>query len=97
MSIPTPYNGAHLDADTRAMLALAWAVWHRLSKTQQGAILGSCKTSIGLCLPFDTPMRTARALERAAVCCFDASGHHRLTGLGIMVREAGALTPGAGK
>jgi hypothetical protein len=91
--VPSPYAGAtRLDADANACLALARAKWHTLSTAQQRALVQSRAVVGGRYIRAHTNTNTARALE--ALGLVEATAPRRLTGLGVMVREAGIYTVG---
>jgi len=88
--IPSVYSGAtRLDSDANAVLALTRAMWFGLSKTQRRALEQS-RAFIGgrILVGVGTPTRRALVLRGLA----HPQGRGQLTGLGIMVREAGIYT-----
>ena len=95
--VPSNYAGAtRLDADANACLSLSRAIWLSLSRAQRLAISGS-ESIVG---SFWTRASTGRPTQRVLITrgladastASDSNGRAALTGLGVMVREAGIYT-----
>ena len=91
--VPSNYAGASdIDGHTNAMLADARATWHRLSQAQQRALVGARPVPGGRVLCANVAKGTADALVAKAIAEPSTLRRHQLTGLGVMVREAGIYT-----
>lgn len=86
--VPRKYHGAtKLTADGNAMLALARAFLHTLSPTQREALANSTQVHAGYRLDSGARLPAAKALFDLGLV-ERPKRWARLTGLGVMLREA---------
>ena len=91
--IPSNYAGAtRLDSDANAVLALTRAMWFGLSSTQRRALVDAPVVDGGRWLLLSTRVATRVALAERGLVQAGPCLAFTLTGLGIMVREAGVYT-----